>query len=98
MAAVAPSLANIATTRTSAQKPNTTSTSPSRCHSPAWAGRLCARRSKSLLANVCRMARAKSAAPIDWIAVGTALRLGAVARGALALDFAQAETLHLAGL
>ena len=34
----APSMANISTISSMAQRPNTTSTSPSQCHSPACAG------------------------------------------------------------
>ena len=39
-------------TRTIAQKPKTISTSPSRCHTPAWFGCRCARPSKNLVENV----------------------------------------------
>src|SRR5690606_13143376 len=60
----------IHSTRTSAQKPNTTSTSPSRCQTPAWRGYLCARPSKYLVAKVWMMATANRAAPMSWMVVG----------------------------
>ena len=43
---------------------------------PAWSGRLCARRSKYLVENVCTSAMAKSAAPMDWMRVGVASMVG----------------------
>ena len=70
VAAARPSSENIATANTKAQNPNTTSTSPSKCQIPAWAGRVWAKRSKNLVEKVCKMATANKAAPMSWIVVG----------------------------
>src|SRR5687767_5741805 len=52
-----------------AQKPKTTSTSPSRWNKPACRGNRWERRSNCLAAKVCSRAMAKIAAAIHWIGV-----------------------------
>src|SRR3990167_2368374 len=54
---------NMNSMSTSAQKPKTTSTSPSKCQMPACLGCVCARRSKYLVEKVWRMARPNRTAP-----------------------------------
>src|SRR5690606_28460743 len=70
---VAPDVTTIAiivTMNTMAQKPNTTSTSASRCQMPECAGWRAARRWKYLVLKVCRTATAKSTVATSWIEVG----------------------------
>jgi len=54
-----PSMRNMLAAKTIAQKPKTTSTSPSKCQMPACFGRVLAKCSKNLALNVCNTARAK---------------------------------------
>src|SRR5690606_24643557 len=62
--------ANMKAISTMAQKPKTTSTSPSRCQMPACWGWAWASRSKILVEKVWRTASPKRAAPMSWTVVG----------------------------
>ena len=65
-----PTATNMNPASTAAQKPNTTSTSPSQCHRPACRGWVWARCSKNLVENVCTTASANNSAPTASIRVG----------------------------
>src|SRR5690554_4544677 len=56
VAAAEPSVNTMAITRIMAQKPKTTSTSLSRCHTPEWRGLRSSSLAKALAENVWRMA------------------------------------------
>ena len=71
IATAEPAIAPIAATSTAAQKPNTTSTSPSRWNSPAWRGWRYARRSNTLVESVCSTATANRA-----VATSSTVRMG----------------------
>src|SRR5690625_3018839 len=70
VAAGKPLIAARMTTNTIAQKPNTTSTSPSRCHRPAWRGFARSRRANCFTENVCTIATPNSTAAISSITLG----------------------------
>ena len=67
---------SMTTTMTMAQKPNTTSTSPSRCQTPPWRGFLRARSWKNLVEKVCSSARAKMQAATICTVEGLRVSIG----------------------